>query len=118
MDLRIHQKLEAIRKDVDSAQCKKILHKINHHRGDLYDFLGLGFALESIHQEKPFSRNDEFFDISPIHRMKNYYQDRSKESSLASLRQSQGGDRASLHSSRGFEHQQVPNDYFGDFQRL
>ena len=62
MNLTVHQKLESIRGDLNSKECKKIMKKINDKKGSLYDHLGLGFAVESIYQDKPRSKNSSSYD--------------------------------------------------------
>ena len=80
MDLTIHQKLESIREDIDSKECKKIIKEIKDNKGDLYDALGLGFAVESIYKDKHFSRGDDDRNYR-VDKMNRFYGRKSKKSS-------------------------------------
>ena len=55
MDPKVHDQLESIRRDISSNASKRTMDKMSKHPDELYEFLGLGFAVENIHKGKPLS---------------------------------------------------------------
>lgn len=114
MDLTVHQKLESIREDVDSKECKHIMKEIKTQKGDLYDILGLGFAVESIYRDKPFSRDEED-ERSRLEKMKRFYGRKSKKSS-GSMKNSDRNEKKEYE--KNMTHDQVRQQYFDNIPNM
>ena len=75
------------------------------NKGDLYDALGLGFAVEAIYQDKPFSRGEEDENYRQD-KMKRFYQNKSKKSS-GSMK-----NKEKQEYEKNMTHEEVRQQYF------
>ena len=113
MDLTVHQKLESIREDLNSQECKHIMKNIKTQKGDLYDALGLGFAVESIYRDKPFSRKDE--DARRLEDMRRFYGRKSKKSSGSMKHSDRQGHK---EYEKNITHEEVRQQYFDNIPNM
>jgi hypothetical protein len=114
MDLTVHQKLESIREDINSKECKGIMKQIKNQKGDLYDALGLGFAVEAIHRDKPFSRDEED-ENSRLEKMRRFYGGDHKKSS-GSMKNSDRNEKKEYE--KNMTHDEVRQQYFDNLHHM
>ena len=111
METTVHDKLESIRGQVGSREAKSLIKKIDKNGAEMYDLLGLGFAVECIYSNKRSSKHKEDereknLKIQALLAMRN------KQSSKASLAKEphQSSDR--LEYEKNITHDEVKQNYF------
>ena len=119
MDLTVHQKLESIREDIESREGKKIRENIRKHKGDLYDFLGLDFAVKAIYQDKSNKNRDHSEEkfkkrFSEVKRMQHLRENKSSKGSI--IRKEDSKDKQEYE--KNFTNDEIREQYFENIPNI
>lgn len=111
MEPTVHDKLESIRSDIGSKEAQKLIKKIDKNGAELYDILGLGFAVESIYSNKKKTRKTSEDERLKNQRIQTLLAMRNKDSSKASLaKNAESGDKREYE--KNITHDEVQQNYF------